>query len=392
MELWRWVQASPAVHLVSRQVPTALPGFPNGLVLHDVGLARSRLRGRSEETLFVEDPVLAQRLRRGLSFAETVGGEGGPTLIRRGLPKFFDLDVEAFANSLQATGLGDPLSQPGCFQGDVSAQNSGAEQKLRQQVADSLVQRVSDAWRAGRRILVSRLEKANGENAQVSYMSATGQWVLCSKNVSLLASAPSEVSLPQWSDHRYRFARHVAELWFDQLGRLEERGREALREALAARTLVGELVGGSGAHLVDYGALRSLRWFAVVPHDSPEACWAPSRSLAFLQGAGLPTVASEQIGPATGCGSPSELLGTLRAASEAAEAAPLAEAGEGFVLYFVSVPEGAVDLSAASTVWLGKLKTAEYRLLRRVCEKAKHFARGAGCILVEDVLTEFRRE
>lgn len=74
MDLWRWVQACPLLHLVSRRLPglpgfpNGLLGFPNGLLLHDVAITRSRLRGRSEDLLFVEDPRLIQRARRGLSY------------------------------------------------------------------------------------------------------------------------------------------------------------------------------------------------------------------------------------------------------------------------------------------------------------------------------------
>ena len=67
MDLWRWVQACPLLHLVSRRLEGGLPGFPNGLLLHDVAITRSRLRGRSEDLLFAEDPRLIQRARRGLS-------------------------------------------------------------------------------------------------------------------------------------------------------------------------------------------------------------------------------------------------------------------------------------------------------------------------------------
>lgn len=61
------MQASPIVHLVSRRIPTSLPGFPNGLILHDAAITRSRLRGRSEDVIFAEDPRLIQKARRGLS-------------------------------------------------------------------------------------------------------------------------------------------------------------------------------------------------------------------------------------------------------------------------------------------------------------------------------------
>ena len=67
----------------------------------------------------------------------------------------------------------------------------------------------------------SRLEKANGENAQVSYHADSAKWVLCSKNVSLLASTASELQLPQWQDRRYRFARQIGAVWFLQLSKLE---------------------------------------------------------------------------------------------------------------------------------------------------------------------------
>lgn len=42
-----------------------------------------------------------------------------------------------------------------------------------------------------------QLEKANGENAQVSYCVPLDAWVICSKNVSLLAR--NEADLPQFS-------------------------------------------------------------------------------------------------------------------------------------------------------------------------------------------------
>ena len=69
----------------------SLPGFPHGLILHDAALTRSRLKNRSEEALFAEDGALRRCARRGLSFVEAEGG-AGVGLVRRGLPKFFDLE------------------------------------------------------------------------------------------------------------------------------------------------------------------------------------------------------------------------------------------------------------------------------------------------------------
>ena len=60
MELWRWAQQCPLVHLVSRKV--------NSLTLHDAVLRRAY----KEEVAFA-DALLRRRLRRGLSFAELQG-------------------------------------------------------------------------------------------------------------------------------------------------------------------------------------------------------------------------------------------------------------------------------------------------------------------------------
>ncbi|OLQ06269.1 hypothetical protein AK812_SmicGene10439 [Symbiodinium microadriaticum] len=363
MEIWRWVQNCPAVHLVSRRIATSMPGFPNGLMLHDVAITRSRLRGRSEDLLFAEDPMLLRRLRRGLSFVESVGAGGDATLVRRGLPKFFDFDAQAMSDNLDG----------GSFS---------------QKVCRSLVGSVKEAISSGSIIELSRLDKANGENAQVSYFTGTGQWVLCSKNVSLLAANAGELELPQWSDRRYRFARHVAELWFAQLSVLPEASRKLLEEMLASRTLVGEMIGGSGAHLVDYGALRRLQWFAIVPNYGDELCWPPSSSIAFLQQTGLPTVTLKIVGQGP-FKSVEETLSALQETFMVTEKSKLEDVGEGYVMYLTS--KSRKD-DTGQVVNLAKMKSADYRLLRRMRDRAKLFAQRAGSMLVDDAVEEYRKE
>ena len=202
-------------------------------------------------------------------------------------------------------------------------------------IAAALLERLQAVCCAGGRVAILRLGKANGDNAQVSFHAPTGQWVLCSKNVALMASARGDVSLPQWSDHRYRVARTVAQRWFDQWDLLAPPGQSALREALSEQTLVGELV-GSAAHLVDYQGHCSLKWFALVSHAGDEPCRPPLASLDFLQKLGLPTVAMEAVGPSTGHASPGELVAALSTVADAIARAPLAEEGEGCVIYLVA--------------------------------------------------------
>ena len=291
-------------------------------------------------------------------------------MVRRGLPKFFDIDAACLAKV--SSTLAGQSSQP--------SQLSQSQEAASKIFADSIQQAIS----ANAAISVTKLQKANGENVQVSYHAATGQWVLCSKNVSILASCASELELPQWADRRYRFARQIGALWFVQMTALEESSRKTLKETLASATLIGEMVGGSGAHLVQYGQDRKLQWFAVVPHDGDEACWLPSQSQSFFQRMGLPTV---DFGNEKVYRTSTDLLDALGQMVLTVEKASLAEAGEGYVIYL----SGQVG-QANAVISMAKLKTAEYRLLRRMRDKAKHFAKSAGCLLVEEVLEDFKRQ
>ena len=54
-----------------------------------------------------------------------------------------------------------------------------------------------------------KTEKVNGENAQVSYHYDFDAWVICSKNVSLLAATPQD--LAKYEEVRYTYAIEIAQ-------------------------------------------------------------------------------------------------------------------------------------------------------------------------------------
>jgi hypothetical protein len=94
-------------------------------------------------------------------------------VVRRGLPKFFDIDAACLAEASCSLGApGTMVSQA------TLSQSQGAASKL---LADSIQQAIS----ANAAISLTKLQKANGENVQVSYHATTGQWVLRTKNVSI---------------------------------------------------------------------------------------------------------------------------------------------------------------------------------------------------------------
>lgn len=70
-------------------------------------------------------------------------------------------------------------------------------------------------------------------------------------------------------------------------------------------------------------------------------------------------VSMEAVGLPTGHNSPHEIVESLKAVSDSIEQSSVADEGEGALLYLVS---SCPSDETSKTLWLGKLKTAEYRL------------------------------
>ena len=63
------------------------------------------------------------------------------------------------------------------------------------------------------KVHVYRLNKANGQNAQVSYFKPTDEWVVSSKNVSILVKTADDIK--RYDGDRYFFAKLIATTWFN---------------------------------------------------------------------------------------------------------------------------------------------------------------------------------
>ena len=95
----------------------------------------------------------------------------------------------------------------------------------------------------GHEVEVLKTLKANGENVQVSWRNEAQAWVICSKNVALVARERSDIDTYQ--AERFVFAREMAHVWFNQLVDMEKRGCKIseLKADLAGNTLIGEYIG-----------------------------------------------------------------------------------------------------------------------------------------------------
>ena len=130
------------------------------------------------------------------------------------------------------------------------------------------------AMLAGNKVEVVKTLKANGENVQISWNSEVEAWIICSKNVGLIAQYRDDIDT--YKSDRFVFAKEMAHVWFDYLEDLEaddKAGFKSLKEDLDGVTMVGEYIGSQDhQHLVKYSRV-TLIWYAVVSNNSSEDCW-----------------------------------------------------------------------------------------------------------------------
>ena len=133
-----------------------------------------------------------------------------------------------------------------------------------------------------------RLNKANGENAQVSFYFPLNEWVVSSKNVSIFVKDPNDIKL--YKGERYGFAILIAEAWFKLLADLSKEQIEGLKKDMHGRTLVGEYCGNPDfQHLVKY-AHTTIYFYAVVENTSQYSCIPPPEAYNFFERYRLPIV------------------------------------------------------------------------------------------------------
>ena len=126
----------------------------------------------------------------------------------------------------------------------------------------------------GHQVEVVKTLKANGENVQVSWNEDVEGWIICSKNVGLIAQKRSDIS--RYNSDRFVFAKEMAEVWFDILEDLEHHSKgmvSKLKADMTGNTLIGEYIGSQEhQHLVKYSRV-TLIFYAVVTNNSAEDCW-----------------------------------------------------------------------------------------------------------------------
>lgn len=138
------------------------------------------------------------------------------------------------------------------------------------------------------KVHVYRLNKANGENAQVSYFPPTDEWVVSSKNVSIFVKELTDIKAYQ--GERYGFAALMAHTWFELLKGKNKDQIAELKQDLTGRALVGEYCGNPEyQHLVKYNEI-TIYFYALVELKSQYTCLPPFEAFRMLEKHKLPIV------------------------------------------------------------------------------------------------------
>ena len=173
----------------------------NESALRDIHLVDLKLNvvGPVEDEVYAMFPILIKNIRRGNTVLRIDNADGASNYIlaRKGLEKFFDLRYEF-------------ISPEQRFQDDKMPVEHHMQKNY-------ILAGPLRALMEGHRIEVLKTLKANGENVQVSWNNQVQAWVVCSKNVALIAQTREHANSNNYTSMRFAFAREMANVWFDKI-------------------------------------------------------------------------------------------------------------------------------------------------------------------------------
>ena len=347
-------------------VSTAL-SFLKGL--EQVELIDAKIKNRrTEEEQYLHNDVIREKLRRGNSIVKLREKEGGFKYVvgRKGLVKFFDIR-ECHINHLR---IGKDMGK-----GDYKAEY---------QVS---IQKCVDALKDGNEVRVYFTEKANGENAQVSYVQEIDCWLVSSKNVSV--AFKEEKDIDTYSGERFQYAKDIARAWINVVK--EVTSVEDVKKMLAKYCAVGEYCGNDNLqHFVKYKK-ETIFFYALVDKTTTDICMPLEDGFALLKQLKLPTVNFYRAFPSDTITTKEKLAECLGKLSYEVATSSLESLGEGSVLYLSSIKKGSSNEAKPQekVIALGKLKTLEYRIFRKMREKLKSLEKDES---VSQRLKKFNKE
>jgi len=364
------------------------------LMLYDISIA---IKGPEEELAYLKHPNYISIIRRGNTLLEVYRkGKGRDEyiyqyslLIRKGMKKFIDLPFNFYREKTEKE-LKDEKEEKKSNEGEENEKkidkytlnfdlDEEKKSTLKYIFYPVLQELENDFY-----IEIIKLMKANGENAQISYIKKFDYWVIASKNVCLLAQIRDDLEdYPPFTSHknpkerkptRYSFAYKIGQCWFDILENFTKEEINKIKEYLNGKTFVGEYVGNQyHQHLIRY-MKHTILFFGIVINDSCESSMPVIAAFNKFKEFKLDVVPYEYIGVAE---SFDELCEKLKKLYIRIAESSIIDEEEGSVIYLSRTYASHFDSDKKfrnedKILSLCKLKTWEYRVYRKLREKIKN--------------------
>jgi len=372
-------------------------------MLVDISIA---IKGPEEELAYLKHPNYISIIRRGNTLLETYTYNNRlqdyelqkSLLIRKGMKKFIDLPFNFYREKTEEE-LKEEEEERKTKKKEEKKENEEEEEEekpidkytlnfdLNEEQVSTLKYIFYPVFQALENdfyIEIIKLMKANGENAQISYIKSYDYWVIASKNVCLLARYRSDLNEynPYILDKktkekiptRYSFAHIIGQCWFDILDNFTKEEINKIKEYLDGKTFVGEYVGNQyHQHLIRY-MKHTILFFGIVVNDSCESSIPIIQAFEKFKEFKLDVVPYEYIGIAE---SFDELCVKLKKLYVKIAESSIIDEEEGSVVYLSQTYASSFDSDKEyrkddKILTLFKLKTWEYRVYRKLREKIKN--------------------
>ena len=371
----------------------------DNLMLIDISIG---IKGPEEELAYLRHPNYISIIRRGNTLLEVYKFNERKNdydyekslLIRKGMKKFIDLPYNFYREKTEEELKEDEEQKKKIVKEEEKEEE---EEKvidkytlnfdLNEEQVSSLkyiFYPVLQALENDFYIEIIKLMKANGENAQISYIKSYDYWVIASKNVCLLAKYRSD--LKEYNPYiyqkgtkekiptRYSFAHIIGQCWFDILDNFTKEEINKIKEYLDGKTFVGEYVGNQyHQHLIRY-MKHTILFFGIVINDSCDSSIPIIQAFEKFKEFKLDVVPYEYIGIAE---SFDELCFKLKKLYVKIAESSIIDEEEGSVVYLSRTYASSFDSDKEyrkddKILTLFKLKTWEYRVYRKLREKIKN--------------------
>ena len=379
-------------------------GINDELMLIDISIA---IKGPEEELAYLRHPNYISIIRRGNTLMEIYKYNKyneeyefkDSLLIRKGMKKFIDLPYNFYREKTEEE-LKEEEEENSKKEEKNEIKEEGEENNekkpinkytlnfdLNEEQVSSLkyiFYPVLQALENDYYIEIIKLMKANGENAQISYIKSYNYWVIASKNVCLLATDRRDLSKysPYIYDKktnekiptRYSFAHVIGQCWFDILDNFTKDEIAKIKNYLDGKTFVGEYVGNQyHQHLIRY-MKHTILFFGIVDNSSCDSSIPILQAFEKFKEFKLDVVPYEYIGIAD---SFDELCVKLRNLYVKIAESSIIDEEEGSVVYLSRTYASQFNSDKSyreedKILSLFKLKTWEYRVYRKLREKIKN--------------------